>query len=151
MLPFRNSDPTNKLFLMLGMIYRMMHELPWITFFFWWRVRRFAFNFHEWVTSENHWQIAPRVTQKSLFTVTIVLSYFLYVMLCPEHTIPLKNNNRLLISPLLLRTAFSDLALRRHLNWSVTSRERGVLALRRHIHQLFLQAQIGAMAIFTSE
>ena len=42
------------------------------------------------VTSENQWQIASRVTQKSLFTVTNVLSYFLYVIWCPEHTIPLK-------------------------------------------------------------
>ena len=34
---------------------------------------------------------------------------------------------------------------------SVTSRERGVLALCRHIRRLFLHAQIGAKAIFTSE
>ena len=67
-----------------------MHELPWITIFG-----------HEWgdlpiiftsdeVTSENHWQIASRVTKKSLFTVTNVLFYFLHAILCPEHTIPLK-------------------------------------------------------------
>ena len=31
------------------------------------------------------------------------------------------------------------------------SREHEVLALWRHIRQLFLQAQIGAKAIFTSE
>ena len=42
------------------------------------------------VTSENHWQIASRVTQKSLFTVTNVLFYFLHAIWCPEHTIPLK-------------------------------------------------------------
>ena len=34
---------------------------------------------------------------------------------------------------------------------SVTSRERGLLALWRHIRRLFLHAQIGAKAIFTSE
>ena len=50
---------------------------------------------HEWgdlpiiftsdvVTSENHWQFASRVTQKSLFTVTNVLFYLLHAMLCPE-------------------------------------------------------------------
>ena len=42
------------------------------------------------VTSENHWQIASWVTQKSLFTVTNVLFYFLHVIQCPEQTIPLK-------------------------------------------------------------
>ena len=56
---------------------------------------------HEWgdlptiftsdeVTSENHWQIASRVTQKSLFMVTDVLFYFLHAIWCPEHPIPLK-------------------------------------------------------------
>ena len=42
------------------------------------------------VTSENHWQIASRVTQKSLFTVTNVLFYFLHAICCPEHSIPRK-------------------------------------------------------------
>ena len=56
---------------------------------------------HEWgdlpkiftsdeVTSENHWQIASRVTQKSLFTVTNASFYFLYAILYPENRIPLK-------------------------------------------------------------
>ena len=39
---------------------------------------------------ENHWQIASRVTQKSLITVTNVLFYFLHAILYPEHTILLK-------------------------------------------------------------
>ena len=34
------------------------------------RVRRFANDFHYFVTRENHWQIASLVTQKPLFTVT---------------------------------------------------------------------------------
>ena len=42
------------------------------------------------VTSENHWQIASRVTQKSFFTVTNVLFYFLHVILCFEQTISLQ-------------------------------------------------------------
>ena len=56
---------------------------------------------HEWgdfpitfkseeVMSENHWQIASRVTQKSLFMATNVIFYFLHAILCPEHTISLK-------------------------------------------------------------
>ena len=56
---------------------------------------------HEWgdsamiftsdeVTSENHCRIAPRVTKKSLFTVTNVLFYFLHATSCNEHTNPLK-------------------------------------------------------------
>ena len=67
-----------------------MHELPWITIFG-----------HEWgdlpmiftsdeVTSENHCQIASRVTPKSLFTVTNLLFYFLHANWCPEHSIPPK-------------------------------------------------------------
>ena len=48
---------------------------------------------HEWgdlpiifmcdeVTSQKYWQIASRVTQKSLYTVTSVSFYFLRAMLC---------------------------------------------------------------------
>ena len=148
-----------------------MHELPWITIFGS-RVRRFANDFHEWrrtvnndfwvtseaicqwfslVTSENHWQIASLVTQKSLFTVTNVLFYFLHAILCPGTNNSAKNHHRSLISQLSPRTAFSDFALWRHHSWSVTSREREILALWRHICRLFLHVQIGAKAIFTSE
>ena len=61
-----------------------------------------------------------------------------------------KNHHRSLISQLSPRTVFSDFALWRHQSCSVTSRERGILALWRHIRRLFLHAQIGANAIFTS-
>ena len=117
---------------------------------------------HEWgdlpmiftsdeVTSENHWQIASRVTQKSLFTVTNVLFYFLHAILCPGTHQSAKNHHRSLFSQLSPRTAFSDFALWRHHSWSVTSREREILALWRHICRLFLHVEIGAKAIFTSE
>ena len=46
---------------------------------------------------------------------------------------------------------FFYLALWRHHNWSLTSRERGALALWCHIRRLFLHARIGAKTIFTSE
>ena len=62
-----------------------------------------------------------------------------------------KNYHRALISPLLPRAAFSDRALWRHNNWSVTSCEREILVLWRHICLLSLHAQVGAKAIFTSE
>ena len=62
-----------------------------------------------------------------------------------------KNYHRALISPLLPRAAFSDRALWRHNNWSVTSCERQILVLWRHICLLSLHAQFGAKAIFTSE
>ena len=45
------------------------------------------------VMNENQWQIASRVTQKSLFTETNVLFYFLHAILCPEHSIPLKQSS----------------------------------------------------------
>ena len=63
--------------------------------------RELRFGGHEWgdlpmiftsdgVTRENQWQIASRVTPKSLFKVTNVSFYFLHAIWCPEHTIPLK-------------------------------------------------------------
>ena len=103
------------------------------------------------VTHENHRQIASRVTQKSVFTVTNVLFYFLHAILCPWTQNSAKNNHRWLISQLSPRTVVSDLALWRHCSGSVTSRKREILALWRHICRLFLHAQIGAKAIFTSE
>ena len=42
------------------------------------------------VMSENHWQITSQVNKKSLFTVTNVSFYFLYAILCSEHTISQK-------------------------------------------------------------
>ena len=72
---------------------------------------------HEWgdlpiiftsdeVTGENYWKIASRVTQKSLFTVTKVLLYFLHAILRPWMHNSAKNNHRLPISPLSPRTVF---------------------------------------------
>ena len=119
-----------------------------------------------WVTSEAICQWFSRVTKsrvkiigkshhewpkKSLFTVTNVLFYFLHAILCPGTHNSAKNHHRSLISQLSPRTAFSDFALWRHHGWSVTSRERKILALWRHIRRLSLHAQIGAKAIFTSE
>ena len=114
-----------------------------------------------WVTSEaicqwlrhswNHWQIASRVTRKSLFTVTKVLFYFLHTILFTGTHISAKNNHRSIITQLPPMTVYSDFALWRHHRWSVTSCECQILALWRHICRLFLHAQIGAKAIFTSE
>ena len=92
-----------------------------------------------WFANENHRQIAPWVTQKSLLTVTNALFYFLHAIICPETHSFAKNNNRSLISPLSPKAVFSDLALWRHYSWSMTSRECGVLALWRHIRRLFLR------------
>ena len=63
-------------------IYRTMYELLWIMVFG-----------HEWGDLPvifNHWQITSQLTKKSLFTVMIVLFYFLQDILCPEQTILLK-------------------------------------------------------------
>ena len=58
-------------------IYRIMHELPWITIF-WSGVRRFANDFHEW-RSQSWKSLRNHIT-----------SDFLHAILCPEHTITLK-------------------------------------------------------------
>ena len=131
-------------------IYRIMHELPWITIFghdwgdlpiFSWVtkswVKIIGKSLHEWskiVIYGNEW---------------IILFLTRYFMSWTHHSAT--NKHRLLISVLSLRTVFSDLTLWRHHSWSVTSREHEVLALWCHIHQLFLHTQIGAKAIFTSE
>ena len=72
--------------------YRIMHELPWIMIFGLWVSDLAIIFMSDEVMSENNWQIASRVTQKSLFTVMNVLfiiSYRLF-LICPEHTILLK-------------------------------------------------------------
>ena len=97
-----------------------------------------------WVTRENYWQIASRVIQKSLFTVTNVLFYFLHAIWCP-------------IPPKQLSIAdFAVVAKDSLFRFSIVTSPQLIcdvttLALWRHIRRLFLHAQIGAKAIFTSE
>ena len=62
-----------------------------------------------------------------------------------------QNNYWSLNEPLSPKKVFSNLVLWRPLSWSVTSCERGVLTLWRHIRRLFLHAKNGSKAIFTSE
>ena len=91
------------------------------------RVRWFANDFHEWrshewkslanrltsdeVTSENHWQ--NRLTSDPNIVIhgneCIILFLTCYFMSWTHNSA--KNNYRLLISPLWLRTAFSDLVV----------------------------------------
>ena len=112
-----------------------MHELPWITIL------------DPSLVKIIDWQVSSRLKQ---FVVKNVLFYFLHATLCPEHTIPLKQIiDRSFRN--IRKDRLSDLALWRHHSWSVTSRERGVLALWRNIRRLFLHVPIGAKAIFTSE
>ena len=68
----------------------------------------------------------------------------------PEHSIPPKQLS-IADFAVIAKDSLSDLVLWRHHSWSVTSRECRTLALWRHIRRLFLHAQIGAKAIFTSE
>ena len=114
---------------------------------FWWRVRWLADGFHEWRSYE--WRsLANLLTsdQKTLFTVTSVLIYFLHAILCAEHTIKLRKATIahfaiatndglfwLMASPRLI----CDVT-RTRCTGSVTSYRR-----------LFLHAQVGAKAIFT--
>ena len=116
-----------------------------------------------WVTSEAICQWFSRVTWKSLanritsdpknrysrWRMYYSISYTLFYVPGTHNTA--KNLHRSLISQLSPRMVFSNFALWHHQSWSVTSRERGILALWRHIRQLFLHAQIGAKVIFTSE
>ena len=78
--------------------------------------------------------------------------YFISYMQCYvlEHTMSLKQSSTVHFA-IVAKEGIFDLVLRRHHRWSVTSREREVQALWRHIRRLFLHAQIGTKAIFTSE
>ena len=135
---------------------------------FWSRVRWFANDFHEWRSHE--WKsLANHLTrdQKSLLmkiigksphswpkivihgNECIILFLTRYFVLNTPFRYKQTSFAHFAIAP---RTVFfSDLTLWRHHCWSVTSRECEVLALWRHISQLFLHAQIGAKEIFTSE
>ena len=115
-----------------------MHELPWITIF--WQVRRFGNDFHEWRSQK--WKSMPNhLTSDKKIVIhgskCIILFLKRYSMSWTHKSA--KNYHRaliILISPLLPRAVFSDLALWRHQNWSVTSREREILVLWRHIRRL---------------
>ena len=129
----------------------IMHELPWIMIFGS-RVRQFANNFHEWRSHEwkssaNRFTSDPKIVIQS--NQCIILFLMWYFMSWIHNSA--KKNHWSLIPPLPLKTVFSDLALWCNHSWSVTSHERGVLALRHHIRRLFLHAQICAKQIFTSE
>ena len=108
-----------------------MHELPWITISGS-RVRRFANDFHEW-RSHDWKSLANRLRSDPKIVIhgneCIILFLTRYFMSWTYNYA--KNNYRSLISPLSLRTAFSDLVLWRHHSWSVTSHERTALALWR--------------------
>ena len=83
---------------------------------------------------------SPHEWQKWFLMFTRTAFYFLRAISCPEHTKPLK--------AIIDRSFHHGLAVWRHHNWHVTSMERAVVLSWRHIHWLFLQAQIGAKSIF---
>ena len=95
--------------------------------------------------SEVIWQsLANHITSDQKIVIRgdeyIILFPTLYVMSWIHNSA--KNSHRSFISSLSPRKDFSDLALWRHHSRSVTSRDRGVIALWRHIRRLFLHAQI---------
>ena len=121
----------------------MMHELPWITTIGS-RVRRFASGFYEWQSHERK-SLANRVIRDRTIVIHGIECIILFLMgsfMSWTHN-STKDIYWSLITPLSLRMVFSDLAFWRHHNWSVTSREPGVLTLWRHIRRLLLHAQMG--------
>ena len=87
-----------------------------------------------WVTREaicQWFSLANRLTSDPTIVIRgnecIILFLTRYFMSWKHNSA--KNNYRLLISPLSLRTAFSDLVLWRHHSWSVMSHERTALVL----------------------
>ena len=120
----------------------VMHELPRITTFGS-RVRRFFNDFPEWRSHE--WRsLANRITSDPKIVMhgnECIILFLTRYFISWTHNSAKKHRSPIL--QLSLRTIFSDLALCRHHSWSVTSRDRGVLAFWRHIGRLFLHAPIG--------
>ena len=113
-------------------------------------------DFHEWQSHEfrHEWKsLANHLTSDQNIVIhgnECIILFLTRHFMSWAHSFA-KNNHRSFISSLLPRKVFSALALWRHHNRSVTSREHEILALWRHIRRLFLHAPIGAKAIFTSE
>ena len=122
-----------------------MHELPWITIFGS-RVRRFANDFHEWRSHEYHWQIASRVTPKSLFTVTNILFYFLHAVLCPRTHTSAKKTSSIAHFATVAKDGLFWLRIVTSPQLICDVTRTRILALWRHICRLFLHVQIGAKA-----
>ena len=123
-----------------------MYELPWVLIF----VTIDAIR--QWVSLMKILAELPRSWQRiSIHDSTYIILFATCHILCPEHKKSAKNNHQSLILPMSEKTVFSDLALWRHHSWFVTLREREEIALWRHIRRAFLQAEIGAIVIFTSE
>ena len=129
-----------------------MHELLWITIC-WSRVGWFANDFHEWRSAKwrsHEWKsLANHITSDknrySRWGMYYFISYTLFYVLNTPFRYKQSSIAHFVI---VAKDVFSDLTLWRHHSWSVTSSEREVMALWRHIRQLFLHAQIGAKAIF---
>ena len=66
-------------------IYRIMHELPWITISGS-RVRRFSNSSHSWQLMANR----PTLNPKIVIHGNEWIFYFLHAISCPEHTKPLE-------------------------------------------------------------
>ena len=118
-------------------IYRIMHELPWVTIFGS-LMMRFA-NRHSWKSLANCITSDPTIVSNSC-TILFLMSW--------THN-SAKNKYDRWFRHCRQRRSFSEL-WRHHIR-SVTSRKREVLALWRHIRRLFVHALIGAKAIFASE
>ena len=94
-------------------IYRIMHELSWITTFGW-RVMRFANDCHKWRSHESK-SLTNRITSDPKIVIhsnkCIILFLACHFMSWTHNST--QNNYWLLILPLSLRTVFSDLVLQR--------------------------------------
>ena len=124
-------------------IYEIMYILPWMSFLS--RVRRSAMIFmSDEVTSENHLTSDKKIgIHSKQYIISFLMCYFMPWSITQT---PL-NNHRLLISPSsprkLILTWHCDVTTIQ----SLMSRERALIALWRHIRQLFLHAMIRTKAL----
>ena len=102
------------------------------------------------VSSENHWQSTSQVIKNVIHGNECFILFLTCYLMSWRHN-SAKKNRCLFLSPLSPRKIFSDLALWHHHDWSVWCHSNARLALWHHICRLFLHAQIGTNAIFTSE
>ena len=136
----------------ITVIYRITYGLLWIQIFVTHEVIPQWFFMSDEVMCENNCQITSWMTKKSVFMVTHILFYFLHTILRPDGA---QKPTKTIIICSFCHVRQGQTFLTWHCNVTtvkfVTSHECQVLALWCHIQRLFLQAQIGANVIFTSE
>ena len=116
-------------------------------------MRLFANDFHEWRSHEwkssaNHIPSEQKIVIQGNECIILFLARY---FMSWTHNFAKKQSSIVHFAIVAKEDLFWLSIVTSTHSWSLTSREREVLALWRHIRRLFFHAQIGAKAIFTGE